>query len=62
MKAEKKLLKDWQMWEDCILSFLRTHPGLREKFERHVDVWKKSTKLPPNAYGRKDSYKKKEFT
>lgn len=46
------LLKDWQMWEDCILSFLRSHKGLRAKFNEHVDEWNTHTKLPPSAYER----------
>lgn len=46
------LLKDWQMWEDCILSFLRSHRGLRAKFNEHVDEWNVHTKLPPSAYER----------
>jgi hypothetical protein len=46
------LLKDWQMWEDCILSFLRTHPKVREDFNKHVDEWNTHTPLPPSAYER----------
>lgn len=46
------LLKDWQMWEDCILSFLRTHPKVREDFNKHVEDWNTHTPLPPSAYER----------
>lgn len=46
------LLKDWQMWENCILSFLRTHPKVREDFNKHVDEWNTHTPLPPSAYER----------
>lgn len=46
------LLKDWQMWEDCILSFLRTYPKIREDFNKHVDDWNTHTPLPPSAYER----------
>lgn len=46
------LLKDWQMWEDCILSFLRSHRGLRAKFNEHVDEWNEIKKLPLSAYER----------
>jgi len=47
-------LKDWQMWEDCILSFLRSEPGLRGKFNQYVDDWNTHTKLPPSAYEREE--------
>jgi hypothetical protein len=46
------LLKDWQMWEDCMLSFLRTYPKVREDFNKHVDEWNTHTPLPPSAYER----------
>ncbi len=46
------LLKDWQMWEDCILSFFRTYPKVREDFNKHVEEWNTHTPLPPSAYER----------
>jgi hypothetical protein len=46
------LLNDWQKWEDCILSFLRTYPKVREDFNKHVDDWNTHTPLPPSAYER----------
>jgi len=46
------LLKDWQAWEDCILSFLRTYPKVREDFNKHVDDCNTHTPLPPSAYER----------
>lgn len=46
------LLSDWQKWEDCILSFLRTYPKVRADFNKHVDEWNTHTPLPPSAYER----------
>lgn len=46
------LLSDWQKWEDCILSFLRTYPKVREDFNKHVDEWNTHTPLPASAYER----------
>jgi hypothetical protein len=46
------LLNDWQKWEDCILSFLRTYPKVREDFNKHVDEWNTHSPLPPSAYER----------
>ena len=57
-KQPNKILKDWQKWEDCISSFLRTHKGLRSKFDKHVEIWNIDSKLPPSAY---DRCKKDEF-
>ena len=51
-QSTKKILKDWQMWEDCILSFLRSETGVRVKFDKHVDDWNTHTKLPKSAYER----------
>lgn len=46
------LLEDWQAWEDCILSFLRTYPKVRDDFNKHVEDWNTHTPLPPSAYER----------
>jgi len=54
LPVSDSLLKDWQMWEDCMLSFLRSHTGLRAKFNEHVDEWNTQIKLPPSAYEREE--------
>jgi hypothetical protein len=43
-------ISDWKKWEDCILSFLRENPKVREDFNKHVDDWNTHTPLPPSAY------------
>lgn len=52
-EKESKVLKDWRKWEDAILSFLRSHSGLRVKFNTHIEEWNILKKLPKSAYERK---------
>lgn len=53
LAKNNKTIRDWQMWEDCILSFLRSEKTLRGKFNNHVQDWNTHTKLPPSAYENK---------